>query len=69
MDHDELHRCAESGNLERIRELVEDGVSIDQISRHGHTALFAASIWGHFDIVVYMARTLLTPAATVILTV
>jgi hypothetical protein len=51
-----IHRCAESGNLEMVKQLVEDGANIDMIDENGMTALACASIHGHFDIVVYLVE-------------
>jgi ankyrin repeat protein len=54
--NNELHRCAESGNLERVKQLVERGANIDATDSRGRTALFRARREGHFEIVVYLVE-------------
>jgi hypothetical protein len=53
---DEFHRCAESGNLERVRQLVEGGVNIEGLDEERMTALSLASLERHFEIVVYLVE-------------
>jgi ankyrin repeat protein len=50
----ELHECAKSGNLERVRELVEGGAHIDETNEDGRTALMWACFEGRYEIVVYL---------------
>jgi hypothetical protein len=50
----ELHRRAESGDLERVQQLVEGGANIDESDQNSMTALILASLRGHFEIVVYL---------------
>jgi ankyrin repeat protein len=50
----ELHDCAKSGNLKRIRQLVEGGANIEETSHDGMTALLLASLKCHFEIIVYL---------------
>jgi ankyrin repeat protein len=54
--NDALHVCAESGNLEGVRRLVEGGANIDETNGYGETALSLAVVYGHFEIVVYPLR-------------
>jgi ankyrin repeat protein len=50
----ELHECAESGDLESVKQLVEGGANIDETDRNGMTALLLASLESKFEIVVYL---------------
>jgi ankyrin repeat protein len=50
----ELHRCAESGDLERVKELVKGGANLEEVDNDGKTALLLASLHGHFEIVGYL---------------
>jgi hypothetical protein len=52
----ELHECAESGDLERVKQLVEGGANIKETNGDGMTALLLASQEDHFDIVVYLVE-------------
>jgi hypothetical protein len=52
----ELHECAESGDLERVKQLVEGGANIEETNGDGMTALLLASQEDHFDIVVYLVE-------------
>jgi hypothetical protein len=52
----ELHRCAKSGNLKRIKELVEGGANIDINDHVGVTPLMLASLHGEFEIVEYLVE-------------
>lgn len=53
---EEMVRCAASGDLGRVEELVRDGaVAIDN-QYNGHTALQAASQSGHIDVVRCLLR-------------
>jgi hypothetical protein len=50
----ELRRCAESGDLERVQQLVEGGANIEETNEEGRTALILASLYNKFEIVVYL---------------
>jgi hypothetical protein len=50
----ELELCASTGNLERVKELVEGGAHTEESGANGTTALSAACKTGHFEIVVYL---------------
>jgi ankyrin repeat protein len=52
----ELHCCAESGNLEKVTQLVEGGANIDETDEDGMTALAMASLKVRFEIVVYLVK-------------
>jgi hypothetical protein len=52
----ELHRCAESGDLERVKQLVEGGANIEETDDMGMTALMLASSNGCFEVVVYLVE-------------
>jgi hypothetical protein len=52
----ELHRCAEFGELERVKQLVEGGANIEEVDEDGMTALLLASTTGQSDIVVYLVE-------------
>jgi hypothetical protein len=52
----ELHDCAEYGNLERVKDLVEGGTYMEETDSVGMTALSLASLHGHFDIVTYLVE-------------
>jgi ankyrin repeat protein len=58
--NNELLRCAESGDLEMVKQLVEGGADIEELGipyesvGGGKTALMFACIRGHFAIVVYL---------------
>jgi hypothetical protein len=52
----ELHHWAASGNLERVKQLVEDGANIDESNDAGMTALSLASKNGEFEVVVYLVE-------------
>jgi hypothetical protein len=52
----ELHLCAESGNLERVKQLVAGGANIDATDNRGRTALLLAILNVHFEIVVYLVE-------------
>jgi hypothetical protein len=51
----ELHRCASTGNLERVKELVEGGANMEELDEDGKTALMRASLVGYLEIVVYLS--------------
>jgi ankyrin repeat protein len=57
--NNELHLCAASGNLERVKQLVEGGANIEELDEDGTTALSLATVNNHFDIVVYLASYLM----------
>ena len=46
-----LHLAASLGDLERVRQLLEDGVRVDSVKEDGNTALHCASIMGHTSVV------------------
>jgi ankyrin repeat protein len=50
----EFRRCVFSGNLERVKQLVEGGANITESDANGTTALLLACKQGHFEIVVYL---------------
>jgi ankyrin repeat protein len=52
----ELHRCAESGNLERVKQLVEGGANLEELDINGRSALLLASLRGNFEILVYLVE-------------
>jgi ankyrin repeat protein len=52
----ELHRCAESGDLERVKQLVEGGANIEARDSLGSTALSRACLEGQLEIVVYLVE-------------
>jgi ankyrin repeat protein len=52
----ELHRCAEFGDLQRLKQLVEGGATIEEVDEDGMTALLMASERGHYEIVVYLVE-------------
>jgi ankyrin repeat protein len=52
MNNHELHECAKSGILERVKQLVEGGANIEELDDGGKTALMWASYKAHFKIVV-----------------
>jgi hypothetical protein len=56
MSYDELHECVFSGNLERIRQLVEGGVNIDEANENDVTALLLACSMRRFEMVVYLVE-------------
>jgi ankyrin repeat protein len=47
----ELYCCAASGNLERVKQLMEGGTNAEEHDGNGMTALFLASRNGRFRIV------------------
>jgi hypothetical protein len=55
MDY-ELHDCASSGDLERVKELVEGGANTEELDEDGNTAMMRACFRGHFEIVVYFVK-------------
>jgi ankyrin repeat protein len=55
----ELHRCARFGDLERVKQLVAGGVDVEETERddnNGMTALSLASLYHHYEIVVYLVE-------------
>jgi ankyrin repeat protein len=50
----ELHQWAITGNLERVKQLVEGGADIEDIAEDGMTVLSCASEYGRFDVVAYL---------------
>jgi hypothetical protein len=55
MDND-LHRCTVSGDLERVKQLVEGGANIEETNGDGMTVLFLGTIHHHLEIVVYLVE-------------
>jgi ankyrin repeat protein len=47
--------CASTGNLERVKELVEGGANIEEIEE-GQTALMEACSSGHSEVVAYLVE-------------
>jgi ankyrin repeat protein len=52
----ELHECTQSGDLERVQQLVEGGANIEETDEEGMTALLLASLEDHFEIMVYLVE-------------
>ncbi|XP_065200687.1 protein fem-1 homolog CG6966 isoform X2 [Planococcus citri] len=52
-----LHDCAESGNLDILKLLIDNGAQMD-VDAYGMTPLLAASVTGHTAIVEYIIDTL-----------
>jgi hypothetical protein len=52
----ELHDCAETGDLERIKQLVLRGANIEETDHEGMTALSLASLNGNYKVVVYLVE-------------
>jgi ankyrin repeat protein len=52
----DLFSAAESGNLERVRLLVEQGADKDKGNSDGRTPLFQASCNNHLDVVEYLVE-------------
>ena len=50
----DLYNAAESGNLWRVRALVEKGVDLELCNSEGRTAIFVASQNGHLEVVRYL---------------
>ena len=48
---DDLVQAARTGNLSKIRSLLEEGIDINHQDHNGHTALITASSKGHKEIV------------------
>ena len=48
--------AAESGDLNRVQQLVERGADKDKRNRFGWTPLFAAAFSGHLNVVQYLAE-------------
>ena len=44
------HEAIRSGDIGRVRALVEAGANINALDEHGQTALMNAVYWGNFDI-------------------
>jgi ankyrin repeat protein len=51
----EFGLCASIGNLERVTELVEAGINMET-DNSGRTALFLASLYSHFEIMVFLVE-------------
>jgi ankyrin repeat protein len=47
----ELIKNARAGNLERVRDLLREGVNINAKDKNGYTPLITASCYGHLDVV------------------
>jgi ankyrin repeat protein len=50
-----LHNAVESGNLKRVKIIVEQGANMDKIDS-GITPLYLASLKGRVDIVQYLVE-------------
>merc|ERR550514_1983051 len=48
--------AAYEGNLERIKELLEEGQDIDAKGRFGRTAFFEAKLRGHWQVERFLAQ-------------
>src|SRR5450759_5488516 len=53
-DPDELHRAARTGNLDRLRSLLEQGVNVNAADSRGGTALHDAAWAGDTDVVLLL---------------
>ncbi len=53
-----IHQAAESGDLERIQELINRGINPKTKNRNGDTALRFAAENNHKDIVIYLLETI-----------
>lgn len=52
-----IHNAAWNGNLPRVRELVNQGISLNSVNRaHNHTPLVIAAKRGHLPVVQYIVR-------------
>jgi len=49
-----IHRAAQRGKIEVVKQLVETGTPVEEKSSRGSTALFVASNYGRLDIVKYL---------------
>jgi ankyrin repeat protein len=55
--HDQMIIAARTGNLEKVKELVEKGADLkarEKVVGEGHTALFNAASAGHTDVVKFL---------------
>jgi hypothetical protein len=52
----ELHDCASTGNLERVKELVEGGASINEVDEYGTPTLSLACKYGALEIVEFLVK-------------
>ncbi len=50
----EMQYAASNGNVEELRKLLEQGCSVNEDSRHGHSPLTAAAAEGHTDCVQWL---------------
>lgn len=48
------HAAIRSGDINRVRDLIEAGANIDAIDEHGQTGLMNAVYWGNFDIAKFL---------------
>ena len=49
-----LHEAAWSGNLEKVKHLVDSGADVNWQDSIGETALFGAASWGQIEVVRYL---------------
>jgi hypothetical protein len=52
----DLLDCAETGDLEGVKQSVEAGADMEETDNEGMTALSLVSLHGHFEIVVYLVE-------------
>ena len=50
----DLHEACKSGDLDRVKELVRAGVSVNHIDENGQTPLDHAEMGNHTDIVRFL---------------
>lgn len=48
--HVPLHMAVESGDIETVQVIVDKGVNLNAINKHGATPLYMARVWGYDDI-------------------
>jgi hypothetical protein len=56
IEMNEFRRCARTGDLERVKQLLKGGAKLDETAEGGMTALMWASLGGHFEVVVYLVE-------------
>jgi ankyrin repeat protein len=52
----EWEQAIQRGELERIRDLIKEGVDVDSKDSHGQTALMVAARKGHTDVVRFLVQ-------------
>lgn len=52
----DIHIAAESGDLDTVRLMLEQGVDVNLRDRNGNTPLFLASRWGHFQVAQFLVQ-------------